>query len=78
VSVIHIDHAIRPVATPVTALLLNGWACAIGEAAAAADWLRRTRCALGGHAMMLRFEPGRLSLRCQSCGAQTPGWVIGN
>lgn len=48
------------------------------EARAATAWLRRVRCGLSGHEMMLRFEPGRLSLQCPSCGRQTPGWSIGH
>ena len=50
---------------------------AVTDVAVAADWLRRAQCGLGGHWMMLHFEPGRLSLRCQSCGHETPGWTIG-
>ncbi len=52
-------------------------AVARDEAVVVAGWLRRTRCRLSGHPMMLQFEPGRLSLRCHDCGAQTPGWEIG-
>lgn len=33
-------------------------------------------CGLGGHEMVRHFEPGRLSLRCLSCGAQTSGWSL--
>jgi hypothetical protein len=29
------------------------------------------------HAYVLTFEPRRLFLRCDSCGRQTAGWVIG-
>ena len=47
-----------------------------GEAGAAAAWLRRLRCGLTGHEMMLQFEPGRLSLRCHGCGKETPGWSV--
>jgi hypothetical protein len=50
---------------------------AAGEASAAMSWIRRLRCGLGGHDMMLRFEPERLSLLCQTCGEHTPGWTIG-
>jgi hypothetical protein len=39
-------------------------------------WMRRTRCGLGGHAMLLHLEPEKLSLRCMYCGQQTPGWTI--
>jgi hypothetical protein len=52
------------------------WSALIDEVIVAANWLRRARCGAGGHAMMMQFEPGRLSLRCQSCGEQTPGWLI--
>jgi hypothetical protein len=41
-----------------------------------ADWMRRTRCGLAGHAMVLTFEPHRMSLRCMNCGEKTPGWTI--
>jgi hypothetical protein len=37
---------------------------------------RRLLCGLSGHEMVRYFEPDRLSLRCVSCGAQTPGWTI--
>ena len=47
-----------------------------GRFTAAAVWLREACCGLGGHAMMLRFEPKRISLQCLSCGHNTPGWTI--
>jgi len=53
------------------------WSIATAEVTSAASWLRRLRCGVGGHAMMMRFEPGRLSLHCHECGEQTPGWAIG-
>jgi hypothetical protein len=43
---------------------------------AALNWLRRARCGLTGHTMLLQFEPHRLSMRCHSCGEETPGWTI--
>jgi hypothetical protein len=58
-------------------VLTTAWSAAVDDAIAAAGWLRRARCGLGGHDMLMRFEPGRLSLRCSSCGEQTPGWAIG-
>ncbi len=58
-------------------LLGTVWALARERAIAGAAWLRRVRCGLGGHAMMLQFEPGRLSLHCNDCGERTPGWEIG-
>jgi len=33
-------------------------------------------CGLRGHHMLLQFEPNRLSLRCLTCGAETPGWPL--
>ena len=62
---------------PGPGLLATLCSAAIAAAGATAGWLRRTRCGLGGHSMMLEFEPGRLSLRCHDCGEQTAGWVIG-
>lgn len=52
------------------------YAAAVEEAHAAAAWLHRFSCGLGGHDMLLQFEPGRLSLRCANCGQETPGWAI--
>lgn len=34
-------------------------------------------CAIHGHDLLMHFEPRRLSLRCESCGYETPGWEIG-
>lgn len=36
----------------------------------------RVLCGVGGHTRVLHFEPARLSLRCLTCGAETPGWTI--
>jgi hypothetical protein len=80
VRAIHLEYVsahTEPATARLIAGVLGGWSSAAAEATAVTAWLRRTRCALGGHAMMLRFEPGRLSLRCQSCGRQTTGWAIG-
>jgi hypothetical protein len=33
-------------------------------------------CGLKGHDTMLRFEEERMSLRCVSCGHETPGWEL--
>ena len=33
-------------------------------------------CGLGGHELLLRAEPGRLSLKCMNCLYETPGWTI--
>jgi hypothetical protein len=40
------------------------------------DWLRQTFCAMHGHDTMMRFEQERMSLRCVSCGHETPGWSL--
>ena len=40
------------------------------------DWLRQTLCGLHGHDALLHFEQERMSLRCTSCGHQTPGWEL--
>jgi len=40
------------------------------------DWLRQTFCSLHGHDTMLHFEQERMSLRCVSCGHETPGWTL--
>jgi hypothetical protein len=52
------------------------YSAAVEEAHAAAGWLRKFSCGLGGHDMLLQFEPGRLSLRCANCGQETPGWAL--
>ena len=33
-------------------------------------------CGANGHDMMLHFEDERMSLRCVSCGHETPGWEL--
>jgi hypothetical protein len=38
--------------------------------------LRRVRCGLTGHAMVLHLEPKKMSLRCLNCGERTSGWTI--
>ena len=39
-------------------------------------WLAQAYCGLHGHDTMLRFEEERMSLRCVSCGHETPGWEL--
>ena len=39
-------------------------------------WLRQMFCGLTGHDTMLNFEQERMSLRCASCGHDTPGWDL--
>jgi hypothetical protein len=33
-------------------------------------------CGLQGHDRLPHFERGRLSLKCTSCGHETPGWDL--
>jgi hypothetical protein len=33
-------------------------------------------CGLRGHDTLLRFENERMSLRCVSCGHESPGWEL--
>ena len=40
------------------------------------DWLRQTVCSLHGHDTMLHYQQERISLRCVSCGHETPGWML--
>lgn len=40
------------------------------------DRLRQVICALHGHDLLLHFEHDRLSLRCATCGWESPGWTI--
>jgi hypothetical protein len=47
-----------------------------GAGARMMDWLRQTFCGLHGHDTLLRFERERISLRCVSCGHETPGWSL--
>jgi len=40
------------------------------------DQTRQFLCGLHGHDALLHFEQGRMSLRCTSCGYETPGWDL--
>src|SRR6202022_2296346 len=40
------------------------------------DRLRQVDFALHGHDTLLHFEKDRMSLRCVSCGHETPGWEL--
>jgi hypothetical protein len=46
----------------------------IGFFARLLTWLRQAYCALHGHDRLLHFEKDRMSLRCVSCGHESPGW----
>ena len=40
------------------------------------DRLRQVFCGLHGHDSLLNFEHDRLSLKCVSCGHESPGWSL--
>lgn len=40
------------------------------------DLVRQFVCGLHGHDELLHFETGRLSMRCTTCGHETPGWDL--
>jgi len=40
------------------------------------DRLRQMFCGLHGHDTLLHFDKERMSLRCVSCGHETPGWEL--
>jgi len=40
------------------------------------DRVRQMICGLHGHDTLLAFENHRMSLRCVSCGHETPGWEL--
>jgi hypothetical protein len=42
----------------------------------ALDLIRQFVCGLHGHDELLHFETGRLSMRCTTCGHETPGWDL--
>ena len=39
--------------------------------------LNRFWCGLHGHAILMHFEPNRLSLECALCGFKSEGWDVG-
>lgn len=40
------------------------------------DRFRQMLCGLHGHDTLLQFDKDRISLRCVSCGHETPGWEL--
>jgi hypothetical protein len=40
------------------------------------DLIRQFVCGLHGHDELPHFEPRRLSMRCTTCGHETPGWDL--
>ena len=43
---------------------------------AQAGRLAQLVCGLRGHDAVLHFEAARVSMRCTSCGHDTPGWPL--
>jgi hypothetical protein len=41
-----------------------------------ANRVRQFFCGMHGHDSLLQFEPDRMSLRCASCGYESPGWAL--
>jgi hypothetical protein len=48
----------------------GGWLESLSER------LRHVFCGFRGHDTLLHFEDERMSLRCVSCGYETPGWEL--
>ena len=74
-----LSHAERLIghAAPTRAVVGPWWSRLASAFRAARTWGREAACGLGGHAMILRVEPGRISLHCMECGHNTPGWRVG-
>jgi hypothetical protein len=47
-----------------------------GLLARVSERLSQTLCGFRGHDTLLHFEDERMSLRCVSCGFETPGWEL--
>jgi hypothetical protein len=47
-----------------------------GVLARAAERVKQFACGLHGHDPLLHFDHGRMSLKCASCGYESPGWEI--
>jgi len=47
-----------------------------GFGAKAFTWIRQAYCGMHGHDRLLHFEKDRISLRCASCGHDSPGWEL--
>src|SRR5262245_34835173 len=47
-----------------------------GLAAAVVDRIGQLVCGLHGHDQIMKFETGRMFLRCTSCGHESPGWQM--
>jgi hypothetical protein len=41
------------------------------------SWSARLGCAVHGHDLLIRTDRGRrLYLRCETCGYESPGWML--
>jgi hypothetical protein len=40
------------------------------------DVVRQFLCGLHGHESLMHFEAARLSMKCTTCGYETPGWDL--
>jgi len=47
-----------------------------GRFARVTERLGQVFCGFRGHDSLLHFEDERMSLRCVSCGYETPGWEL--
>jgi hypothetical protein len=47
-----------------------------GRLARVSERLSQVFCGFRGHDTLLHFEDERMSLRCVSCGYETPGWEL--
>ena len=41
-----------------------------------ATWVRQFSCGLSGHDALPNYKKDRLSLRCVTCGHESPGWEL--
>ena len=72
-----LTQRVPPASASTKEFFITAWSRMTTDAMEAAERLRRAQCGLVGHSMVLHFEPEKMSLRCLSCGEQTPGWTIG-
>ena len=40
------------------------------------ELVRQFACGLHGHDSLLHFQTSRLSMRCTTCGHESPGWDL--
>ena len=66
----------HPVASPRTIRRTADEAQAAGFGGRVLDRMRQMWCGVRGHDTLLQFERNRLSLRCVTCGHESPGWSL--